>query len=322
MRTLSVVIPVFNAEHTIGDLGRELVALLGRAYQLQLVLVDDCSSDGSARACRALAEEFPGQVTYARLSRNFGEHNAVMAGLNLARGEAVVVMDDDFQNPPEEVPKLLEELARGRDVVYCRYPGKRDSWLRNLASYLNGTMARVALDKPGNLYLSSFKAMSRFLVSELVANKTPHPYLDALVLRATRNIGTVEVRHASRRRGRSGYSFRKLTALWGNMIVGYSLIPLRLMSLSGLLLALLGTFSILQMLVSDLHPRLTAFTDLEQLTAVSTFFRGLQLLATGTVGEYIGRIYLKLDQEPQYIVRELVEAPRGGAPRASQDGST
>lgn len=308
MIALSVVIPVFNAEQTITALGRELVARLGSDHALQLVLVNDGSRDRSDEACRALVTEFPGQVTYARLSRNFGEHNAVMAGLTLARGDEIVVMDDDFQNPPDEVPKLLAELRKGHDVVYCHYPAKRDSFLRVLGSYLNGSTARVALAKPANLYLSSFKAMNRFLVREVIANRTPQPYLDALILRITRSIGTVEVRHAPRRRGRSGYSLRKLTALWGNMVVGYSLIPLRLLSLSGLILALFGTASVLRMLVFDLHPKLTDLSELEQLTAVSTFFRGLQLLATGTVGEYIGRIYMKLNEEPQFIVRERVEA--------------
>jgi len=305
MTSVSVVIPVYNAEATIADLVQALIGRLGQEHDLQIVLVDDASSDRSAGICRELAEALPQIVTFARLTRNFGEHNAVMAGLNLARGTQVVVMDDDFQNPPDEVPRLLEALQRGFDVVYCRYPGRQSSPFRNLASFLNGTMARVVLDKPANLYLSSFKAMNHFLVREVVASKTPHPYLDALILRVTRNIGIIEARHDPRREGRSGYTLRKLAALWGNMVVSYSLIPLRAMSLAGLVMTLIGIFSVLSMLVRDLAPRIVDPSDLDQLTAVSTFFRGIQLLATGTVGEYIGRIYLKLDQEPQFVIREL-----------------
>lgn len=306
MSTVSVVIPVFNAERTIGDLCRSLVAQLGGEHDLQIVLVNDASTDGSDRACKAISTEFPGRITYARLSRNFGEHNAVMAGLNLASGDAVVVMDDDFQNPPEEVPTLLATLARGFDAVYARYPQRNDSWLRTAASYLNGSMARVTLDKPAHLYLSSFKAMNRFLVEQVIQAKVPHPYLDALILRSTRNIGTVDVRHEPRRTGRSGYTLRKLAALWGNMIVSASLVPLRILSVSGLVLAIIGTISVFRMLVSDISPHLADPSDLDQLTAVSTFFRGMQLLATGIVGEYVGRSYLKLTQEPQYIVREIL----------------
>ncbi len=315
MARVSVVIPVHNAERTIGDLARALVGQLGGAHALQLVLVNDGSTDGSDAACRALVDALPGLVTYVRLSRNFGEHNAVMAGLNAARGDQVVVMDDDFQNPPEEVPRLLAALSEGFDVVYAQYPRHRDSAWRTLGSYLNGTMARVVLAKPANLYLSSFKAMNRFLVDELVACKTPHPYLDALVLRATRHIGTVEVRHDPRRRGRSGYGLRKLTALWGNMVVSYSLIPLRLLSLSGLVLACVGAVSLAVTVTTDLLPMLKDPTELERLTSASMFFRGFQLLATGVVGEYVGRIYLKLDQEPQFVVRERLERPGGHADR-------
>jgi glycosyltransferase involved in cell wall biosynthesis len=319
MSSLSIVIPVYNSEATIGGLVQALLDRLAADYDLQIVLVDDASRDGSAGVCRRLAEARPREVTFARLSRNFGEHNAVMAGLNLTRGAQVVVMDDDFQNPPDEVPRLLETLRKGYDVVYCSYPGKEDAPLRNLASFLNGTMARVVLDKPANLYLSSFKAMTRFLVREVVSSTTPHPYVDALILRVTRNIGVVEARHDPRRSGRSGYTLRKLAGLWGNMVVSYSLVPLRAMSLLGLVLSAIGVFSVVSVVVQDLAPALLDPSDLDQLTAVSTFFRGIQLLATGTVGEYIGRIYLKLDQEPQFIIRELRDG-RADPDRAEERG--
>ncbi len=315
MSKVSIVIPVHNAEGTIGDLGRRLVALLGGAHELQLVLVNDGSTDGSDAACRALVDELPGLVTYLRLARNFGEHSAVMAGLGAARGDQVVVMDDDFQNPPEEVPRLLAALSEGVDVVYAQYARHRESLWRTLGSYLNGSMARVVLAKPANLYLASFKAMNRFLVDELVACKTPHPYGDALVLRVTRSIGTVEVRHDPRRRGRSGYGLRKLAALWGNMVVSYSLIPLRVLSVAGFLLTCIGAATLAITVTTDLIPVLKDPTELERLTSVSMFFRGFQLLATGVVGEYVGRIYLKLDQEPQFVVRERLERPGGHARR-------
>jgi len=307
MTSLSIVIPVYNAEQTIGELCRALMPLFAQDYRLEIVLVNDCSRDGSDAVCKRLRAEFPGTISYARLSRNFGEHNAVMAGLNLARGDYVVIMDDDFQNPPEEVPRLLAEIRKGYDVVYCQYPEKKDSFFRNLGSYLNGSMARVILDKPSNLYLSSFKAMNRFLVNELIAYKTPSPYLDAIILRVTRNIGTVEVRHDQRLAGSSGYTLRKLTALWGDMIVSYSLIPLRILAATGLILTLIGIYSVAEMTIRDLHPMLTSPSDLEELTSISVFFRGFQLLATGILGEYVGRIYMKLNHEPQFIVRELLE---------------
>jgi len=308
MTSLSIVIPVYNAEKTLSDLCRALISLLATDYRLELVLVNDFSRDGTDSVCRGLHGEFSGIVTYVRLSRNFGEHNAVMAGLNQARGDYVVIMDDDFQNPPGEVPRLLAEIQKGFDVVYSQYPEKRDAAFRNLGSYLNGSMARVILHKPANLYLSSFKAMNRFLVDELITYKTPTPYLDAIILRITRNIGTVEIRHDKRRAGKSGYTLKKLTALWGDMIVSYSLIPLRLLALIGFVLTLLGVYSVADMLLGNFHPQMTDPTDLEEFTSVTMFFRGFQLFATGVVGEYVGRIYLKLNQEPQFIIREKLSA--------------
>ena len=321
MISLSIVIPVYNAEKTIGELCRALVSLLAADYRLEIVLINDFSRDGTDAVCKQLQADFPETVIYARLSRNFGEHNAVMAGLNLTRGDYVVIMDDDFQNPPEEVPSLVAEILKGYDVVYSQYPEKNDSLFRNLGSYLNGSMARVILHKPANLYLSSFKAMNRFLVNELVTYKNPNPYLDAIILKTTGNIGTVEVRHDQRREGRSGYTMKKLAALWGDMIVSYSLIPLRILAVIGFILTLLGLYSVADMLLRSFLPQMTDPSDLEELTSVTLFFRGFQLLAIGILGEYVGRIYLKLNQEPQFIVRELVGAqPIHISERRDEDG--
>lgn len=308
MTSLSIVIPIYNAEETIADLCRKLMLLLASDFRLEIVLVNDCSRDSTDVICKRLQTEVPDTVTYARLSRNFGEHNAVMAGLNLARGEYVVIMDDDFQNPPEEVATLMAEIRKGYDVVYCHYPAKRDSLFRNLGSYLNGTMARVILNKPSNLYLSSFKALNRFMVDQIVTFRSPHPYLDAIILKITRNIGTVEVRHDQRLAGRSGYTLKKLAALWGDMIVSYSLIPLRILATTGFILTIVGLYSVAAMFIRNMTPQMIDPSDIEKLTSVTMFFRGFQLFATGIVGEYVGRIYLKLNQEPQFIIRELVNS--------------
>lgn len=321
MTTLSIVIPVFNAEKTVAFLCQELIALLSDSFRLEIVLINDCSHDNTDAVCKQLHAEHPETVVYVRLSRNFGEHNAVMAGLHQSHGDYVVIMDDDFQNPPKEVITLVTEIRKGFDVVYCSYPEKNDSMFRNFASYLNGSMARVVLNKPANLYLSSFKALNRFLVNEIVAYTTPNPYLDAIILGITRNIGKVEVCHNQRREGRSGYTLKKLTALWGNMIVSYSLIPLRVVTISGMILTLLGTYSVITTMLGSFSPVITEPTDIEELTSVTMFFRGLQLFAIGILGEYVGRIYLKLNQEPQFIIREkLASVPADGTSGVSSNG--
>ncbi|MGD9723742.1 MAG: glycosyltransferase family 2 protein [Pirellulales bacterium] len=304
---VSVVIPVYRGERTVGALVHELRETLAARYDLEIVLVNDDSPDRSAAVCRELVHNVAG-VTFLNLSRNFGEHNAVMAGLNHATGDYVVIMDDDFQNPPSEVPKLVEEIRRGYDVVYSCYACKQHSWLRNLGSRINDCAAGVLLDKPRDLYLSSFKVLSRFVVDELVKYEGPYPYIDGLVLRITRNYSRVLVAHDARRDGRSGYTVRKLLALYLNMFTNFSILPLRLASYAGLLTSLVGLVLAVSFVIDRLtNPEVPAGWAS---VIVSLFIvAGIQLFALGMIGEYLGRLFLKDNGRPQYIIREHVRRP-------------
>ncbi|NJD90150.1 MAG: glycosyltransferase family 2 protein [Geobacter sp.] len=308
MISLSIVIPVYNAEKTIEHLCNSLVALYAKEHRLEVVLVNDNSSDHTDIVCRALHEKYPDIITYIRLARNFSEHNAVMAGLNNAKGEFCAIMDDDFQNPPEEVATLLAEIRKGYDVVYSQYLQKNDSLFRNLGSFVNDKMANLILKKPAELYLSSFKIINRFLVNEIIRYTGPDPYIDAIIMRCTANIGRVNVRHNSRQQGRSGYTLKKLISLWGNMILSYSLIPLRMLGIIGLIMTVIGLFIGGTALTDYLLPSRVDPTEYETLTAVTSFFRGFQLLAISIVGEYVGRIYLSLNSDPQFVIREKFQA--------------
>lgn len=310
MIALSIVIPVYNAAKTIESLCNTLIDLYGKEYDLEIVLVNDYSSDSSDLVCRRLHEQYAGIITYIKLARNFSEHNAVMAGLNNITGTICVVMDDDFQNPPEEVGRLVEEIAKGFDVVYTEYAVKQDSLFRNFGSMVNDRMANLVLRKPAGLYLSSFKIMNRFLVDEIIKYTGPDPYIDAIILRSTASIGRLEVRHDKRAHGRSGYTLGKLISLWGNMVVSYSLIPLRILGIAGLLLAIYGVFMGGHVLLDYLTPAVEDMTDVQTLTSVTAFFRGFQMLAISVVGEYIGRIYLALNRDPQFVIREKLASRR------------
>ena len=200
---LSIVIPVYCGARTIGRLVHALVETLLDDCRLEIVLVNDGSPDNSAEVCRGLAGALP-CVKFLNLSRNFSEHNAVMAGLNHATGDFVVIMDDDFQNPPSEVVKLVDEIRKGYDVVFSCYATKRHNLLRNLGSRVNDWFAVILLDKPRDLYLSSFKVLSRFVVDELVKYDGPYPYIDGLVLRFTRNYSRVLVAHDRAAKGDPG----------------------------------------------------------------------------------------------------------------------
>jgi DNA-binding NarL/FixJ family response regulator/glycosyltransferase involved in cell wall biosynthesis len=304
---VSIVIPVFNGEATIEKLCHTLIRELSHSYVLQLVLVDDGSRDASAAIIQKIQEQHPEVVDGVLLARNFGEYHAVMAGLQCAEGDYCVIMDDDFQNPPGEVRNLVEEIQRGYDVVYTRYETMRHSWIRRLGSRMHNWTATHALGKPSDLYLSSFKIMSRLLVREIIHYTGPDPYLDAIILRSTRKIGVVTVRHEPRKHGRSGYTMRKLISLWGNIMVVFSLHPLRFVSALGLLLTLAGLAQSAYVVMALALAVLTDPDSHQKLYAVLTLLSGLTLFGVGVVGEYVGRIHKHLSNHPQYIVRKLLK---------------
>ncbi|MBI2838459.1 MAG: glycosyltransferase family 2 protein [Acidobacteria bacterium] len=312
--TLTILIPVYNGSKTIERLVARLIELLN-SQALQIVLVNDGSQDDSHQVCLAIAERHPSIVTYVDLARNFGEHNAVMAGLNYMVGDYVVIMDDDFQNPPEDVKALIDTAKTGQfDIVYTYYARKEHSWFRNFGSRFNDLVATFMLEKPRDLYLSSFKCMNRFLVNEIIKYRGPYPYIDGLALRCTRRIGKVQVHHARRAEGRSGYTVRKLVRLWLNMFVNFSVIPLRVSSLLGLIFSALGGVMSLLVVVEKLsHPEIPI--GWPSLVVIATTFSGLQLLMLGLIGEYLGRLFLSYNQTPQFVVRDahnVVERPSRG----------
>jgi len=313
---LSVVVPVYNAEQTIAALVQQLLDAYRPRGPMQVVLVNDGSRDRSHEICLELAEKFPDAVTYLRLAKNFGEHNAVMVGLRHAQGAYVVVMDDDFQHRPEDALRLYDEArTKGFDLVYSYFPRREHGLGRRLGSGFNSWVANFMLDKPKDLYLSSFKCMSRWLVCEIVRYRGPFPYVDGLALRCTRNVGRLEVVHRQREVGRSGYTLRKLVTLWGSMFVSFSVMPLRVSTLLGFVLiglAAAGSVYVLwEKLVGRPVPEGWPF-----LAIIIMLFSGAQLLTLGIVGEYLGRLYLAINETPQAVVRDSWGL---GAPGARRD---
>lgn len=317
---LSIVIPVYNGARTIGPLVERLFEHLAARYELEVVLVNDCSpADDSADVCRALAVRRAPAVRFVNLAKNFGEHNAVMAGLNHCTGDCAVIMDDDFQNPPGEVAKLVDKLRAGYDVVFASYAKKEHHWFRNLGSRFNNAVASVMLKKPKDLYLSSFKAIDRFTIDQVIRYRGPFPYLDGLILRVTSNWATEPVAHDPRAEGRSGYTLRKLVRLWLNMFTNFSILPLRIASLCGFVFAIVGFGCALEVVIERLrNPELPIgwASTLSVLLVVG----GVQLFALGMIGEYLGRIFLQDNGSPQFVVRETVNC--GDAPAAPKPPST
>lgn len=300
---LSFVIPVFNGSKTIP-------AVVGRIHELfadldfEVVLVNDGSSDDSEQACLRLQERHPQTVTFVHLARNFGEHNAVLAGLNQATGTYVAVLDDDGQNPPEEVRRLHEEIkAKDFDVVYGRYRAKQHGWFRNLGSWFNDRMANVMLKKPRELYLSSFKVMNRFVVDEITQYSGSFPYIDGLILRATSNLGQIEVEHREREDAGSNYTMRRLFLLWMNMFLNFSIIPLRLAAVLGVITSVISLLLLLAVVIDRLYINPNVAVGVPTVLVTVAFFAGMQLVILGAIGEYLGRLFLDHSKSPQFVVR-------------------
>jgi glycosyltransferase involved in cell wall biosynthesis len=307
--SITVVVPVYNAEKTIGRLGESLVNSL-KTHKLQVVLVNDGSQDKSHDVCLELINKYPSIFTYLQLAKNFGEHNAVLAGLHYAKGDYTVIMDDDFQNSPEEA-MLLVEAARAHqyDLVYGFYDKKQHGFFRNLGSRFNNWVANYMLDKPKDLYLCSFKCLSKFIVEQICKYDGPFPYIDGLVLRCTRNIGKVEVKHHKRQSGRSGYTFEKLVQLWLNMFINFSISPVRLSVMLGFFASaaavLLSIYVILEKISNPQLP-----IGWPSMVIIIMFFAGVQLLILGLLGEYIGRLFLSNNKTPQFVIRNAYGADK------------
>jgi undecaprenyl-phosphate 4-deoxy-4-formamido-L-arabinose transferase len=301
---VSIVIPVYNGEQSIGRLTDELVSALKELYNLEIVLVNDNSPDNSEAVCEGLFKKYPDIVCFYSLAKNVGEHNAVMAGLNQATGDYMVIMDDDFQNPITEVVKLVNFATENDcDVTYTFYKKKKHSFFRNLGSRFNDRVANVMLKKPKNLYLSSFKVLNRFIVDEITKYDLPYPYIDGLILRTTDKIAKLEVEHHEREAGRSGYTLTKLVRLWLNMFTSFSILPLRVSTILGMIFSLLGlglgVFTVVEKLANPDLPIGYAST-----IVVISIFAGIQLLSLGVIGEYVGRIFMSFNKKPQYTIRK------------------
>ncbi len=309
MRKLSVVIPVYNGSQTIRALVDTVLEEL-RDLDPEIVLVNDGSHDDSEAVCEGIAGTHPA-VKFVSLRRNFGEHNAVMCGLNHMDAEYAAIIDDDFQNPPSEIRKLLAEAEKGYDVVYSRYAQKRHNWFRNAGSRFHNAMATVLLHKPPDLYLSSFKVIRREVVAEIVKYRGPFPYVDGLLLRVTNNISTVLVRHDARVEGRSNYTLGKLISLTMNMFLNYSIWPLRALTILGFVFLAIGLVSSVVFICEKiLHPGIQiGWTSL--MVAVLTL-SGLQLTFLGLIGEYLGKTYLDRNGTPQWVVRKRVPQDAAG----------
>ncbi|HVZ65770.1 MAG TPA: glycosyltransferase family 2 protein [Lacunisphaera sp.] len=301
---LSFVIPLYYSADTIAALVKEIERLEIEGGH-ELVLVNDGSRDATAGICRELLRDAQIPMTFVNHARNFGEHNAVLTGYRHVTGAYVVNLDDDGQNPPAEAVRLWQHARKeGLDVVYGHYASKQHAWWRNLGSRFTNRITDWVLDKPAGFYLSSFRCVSAFVAREVAANAGPYPYVDGLILQVTQNIGALEVTHAGRSTGRSGYNLRRLLRLWLSTFVNFSVMPLRLATLLGLFMAAAGIIGLLLVFFLWLTNRGPDY-GWGSLMGAMLVFSGAQLVMLGLIGEYVGRMFLTVNGRPQSVVRSV-----------------
>ncbi|MBO5472242.1 MAG: glycosyltransferase family 2 protein [Lachnospiraceae bacterium] len=307
-KLVSFVIPCYRSEQTIGGVIEEINSTMAGLpqYSYEIVLVNDASPDDTFEVIRELCRQQP-DICGVNLAKNFGQHAALMAGFHYVRGEIVVCLDDDGQTPASEVGKLLQGIEEGADVVYAKYAHKQHNTFRNFGSKVNELMTRVMLGKPKELYLSSYFAARRFVVEEMLRYTNSYPYVIGLVLRSTKKIINVEVTHREREIGTSGYTVSKLLALWINGFTAFSVKPLRLATVMGVISACGGFLYGIYTIIKKLFINPDVVIGFSALMAAIVFFGGVIMLMLGIIGEYIGRIYISLNNSPQYVIRESID---------------
>ena len=307
-KLVSFVIPCYRSALTLEKVVEEVDTTMASMedYDYEMVLVNDCSPDDTFSVIRKLCTE-NNKIKGINLARNFGQHAALMAGFAHAGGDVIVCLDDDGQTPADEVGKLLAAIEEGADVVYAQYGNKKHSLFRNFGSRLNDLMTRVMLGKPKELYVSSYFAMKRFVAEEICRYDNAYPYVIGLVLRTTKNIVNVSVTHREREVGTSGYTLRKLINLWVNGFTSFSVKPLRMATFMGAVCAFAGfAYAIYTIVKKFINPAVPL--GFSSLMSAILFIGGMLMLMLGMIGEYLGRIYVCINNSPQYVVKEIVGA--------------
>ena len=304
---LSICVPVYKSETILEKFVETIQKEVNFVSDMELILVNDCSPDNSWQKIVELKQKYD-FIVGVNLIKNFSQHNAVMAALNEASGDIIITMDDDLQHNPADIVKLYNQIINEKfDVCYTKFLNREHKSWKVWGSKFNDMVANLLVNKPRDLYLSPFRAMTKQVRDFIISYDGPYPYVDGLILSVTNNIGVVEVEHNKRFEGEGNYSFVKSVSLWTKMATGFSVLPLRLATYIGLIVSfsafLFGIVLILNKLIFGVS--LVGWTST---IVIILFLGGIQLMTLGILGEYIGRIYLKLNGKKQFIIKEKTNA--------------
>lgn len=307
MDRLSFVIPCYRSEKTVAAVIDEIIDYVRQTGECdyEIIAVDDHSPDNVYGVLTGLAENNR-RIKVIRFAKNFGQHAALLAGIRASLGDFVIVLDDDGQCPLDQLTGLLAPLHNGYDISIAQYGKKAQSRFKNFGSAVNEYSANILIDKPREIQMSNYMAFKRFIADEISRYDGPYPYLSGLLFRSDHNVANVPMKERVRTVGTSNYTFHKMFALWVSGFTAFSIKPLRFAIFAGSSIASLGLLYGLYIVIRKLFYNDLPIPGWSSLIVLTAFLGGLILLVLGIIGEYVGRIYMTVNQTPQYVVSERI----------------
>ena len=311
-KLISFIIPCYGSEKTIKPVIDEIIGVVGerKEYDYEIVAINDCSPDNVWSVLLDIAKNNK-KVKLIEFAKNFNRPGGVMAGLVHSKGDICVVMDDDGQCPMPELWKLLAPLEGDYDVSIANYPERKQSKFKNFGTFVNKKMTEYIIGRPKNMQFTNFMAMKRFVADKITEYRNPYPYMTGLLLRTTQRITNVPMEERERISGSTNFTFGKMLSLWMNGFTAFSVKPLRLSTFIGVLTSFLGfVFALVTVIRKIVNPEIAV--GWSSIMAVMLFIGGIIMLMLGLIGEYLGRIYICINESPQYVIRQKINFEQDG----------
>lgn len=306
MKKISFIIPCYGSEKTVGKVIDEIIDVVKqkKSYSYEIICVNDRSKDHVLDVLKDIASKNH-NVKVISFAKNMNRPSAVMAGLKYSSGDYRVILDDDGQCPMQNLWQLLEPLENGADVSMAKYPERKQNPFKNFGTAMNKAMTRFFLNRPKDLEFTNFMALQSFIADEIVKYDNPYPYLTGLLLRSTANFANVKMEERKRISGSTTFSFRKMLDLWLNGVTAFSITPLRISTFVGIICAIIGFVYGLVLIIQKLSG-VDIAVGYSSIVAILLFIGGVIMIMLGIIGEYIGRIYISINNSPQYVIKEMI----------------
>lgn len=304
---ISFIIPCYRSEKTVGIVIDEIdnIILAREGYDYEVIAVNDKSPDNVWDVLKNIANDNH-RVKLVNLAKNRNRPGALMAGMSKVKGDYVVLMDDDGQCPMDQVWKLVEQLEEGHDIAIAKYPEKKQGKFKNFGTFVNRKMTEIIMDKPHDLEFTNFAMLKRYIVEEIIKYKNPYPYMTGLMLRTTSDIVNVVMEERTRISGNTNFTFFKMLSLWINGFTAFSVKPLRMATIVGFVTSIIGFIYGAYIIYHKIMVHGSVIAGYSSIMATNLFIGGIIMIILGMIGEYLGRIYICLNNCPQYVIKETV----------------